>query len=71
MEPSHGRTMLGPGKDPDLDQELDNKVIPKNFSPEKSIGINHTGKKRHLGDGFSYCRESKNKFLATHQVKKK
>ena len=24
MEPSHGRTMLGPDKDPDLDQELDN-----------------------------------------------
>ena len=23
MEPSNGRTMLGPGKDPDLDQELD------------------------------------------------
>ena len=29
MEPSHGRTRLGPGKDPDLDQELDNKDTQK------------------------------------------
>ena len=29
MEPSHGRTMLGPGKDPDLDQELDKKLFAK------------------------------------------
>ena len=26
LEPSNGRTMLGPGKDLDLDQELDNKT---------------------------------------------
>ena len=24
MEPNHSTTMLGPGKDPDMDQELDN-----------------------------------------------
>ena len=27
IEPSHGRSRLGPGKDQDLDQELDNNSI--------------------------------------------